>query len=1021
MSLSVENPVTVSIADGATASFPTVFTFEQASEVKVYVEIAGAQALKVAGSDYDIVGASPDTAGADVVFRAGHVPPAAAKVLRVRGTPASQPDHMGTAGQISPAQLEAAADRAVRLEQEILSAVSRALKVPLGELAPDLAGTSLRAGKILAFDDAGEARWDLTVSALGDASAATAEALAAKDAAVAAAGAASTDADQVALDRAQADSDSAAAVAAATAAATSAGAAAAALAAALTKAANGSDIPDKAAFRAALLLGASALLGVITDPSLGGATDAVVASAAATKAYIDAHVAGFHYLDPVDCATTANIILSGEQAIDGFNTAASRVLVKNQTDAKQNRIYRSAAGAWAVESDDDASAEIFLSAVFVKNGTTQKNTQWGNSNATTPAVGVDNITYRQVGGAASYSPGLGLLLAGTVFSPDFGTTVNKVARGDDARFVAGPYKVASYAALRATPPTTPAVALVLGRAAANDGGQGLFVLDAADSSTADNGGTVLVDGAGGRWKRAYDGPAHLLWWDADPTGAADSRPAFTAALAANPWVSLPPRKTFKLASRLTLPSLTRLHGNFSKVVSAAGLADHLLVIADNASDIFVEKLEIDGNKANVPAGNSGLTTGATSCSNVRLEDIYVHDCSAHGIGLVATNSSKVFIARCRAENNTLTGIGVGNTVTDAVITHCFAAGNSGCGIGLGIGLHVAISNCVSRDNGPNGDNFTGYDYRNNDVALSNLVSIGGNNNGVHFGGNNVSYSNIAIRNPAQYGLVHESSNGVSQFPTRNVSATGIVIYWDGTVAGSGAHAGCWFDQVTDLAVSGYSCIGSLSHGFYAYGCLRGALTGIVCHGNGGDGVNLESCTAVTLTGWQAYNNPNRDGVQLLNCTDCQIGIGFAKSNGSYGYRELGTSGNNFLQGFTCRSNGGGDVAAVGAGTRWSELNLTQTMAAAGVAAAATLNIPANSPGRSRIYVTGTTQISALTAMWPGAEVQLCFDGALTVKNGTGNLRLNGADFATHYRSTLRLIQDPSGFSTDFFEVARAFN
>ena len=43
---------------------------------------------------------------------------------------------------------------------------------------------------------------------------------------------------------------------------------------------------------------------------------------------------------PVACATTANITLSGEQTIDGVVTSASRVLVKNQTNAVQNEIGR---------------------------------------------------------------------------------------------------------------------------------------------------------------------------------------------------------------------------------------------------------------------------------------------------------------------------------------------------------------------------------------------------------------------------------------------------------------------------------------------------------------------------------------------------------------------------------------------------------------------------------------------------------------------------------------------------------
>lgn len=101
-----------------------------------------------------------------------------------------------------------------------------------------------------------------------------------------------------------------------------------------------------------LALGGGTLTGALTlnaDPSS--------ALHAATKQYVDARAAGLDPKESVDCATTANITLSGEQTIDGVLTSTSRVLVKNQTDATQNGIYVSASGAWARSSDMDTTAE----------------------------------------------------------------------------------------------------------------------------------------------------------------------------------------------------------------------------------------------------------------------------------------------------------------------------------------------------------------------------------------------------------------------------------------------------------------------------------------------------------------------------------------------------------------------------------------------------------------------------------------------------------------------------------------
>jgi hypothetical protein len=74
---------------------------------------------------------------------------------------------------------------------------------------------------------------------------------------------------------------------------------------------------------------------------------------------------------PVDCATTVNITLSGEQTIDGVVTSQSRVLVWNQTDRTQNGIYNSGSAAWTRADDADGNYDL-VNGTFVQvtGGTT---------------------------------------------------------------------------------------------------------------------------------------------------------------------------------------------------------------------------------------------------------------------------------------------------------------------------------------------------------------------------------------------------------------------------------------------------------------------------------------------------------------------------------------------------------------------------------------------------------------------------------------------------------------------------
>jgi hypothetical protein len=132
------------------------------------------------------------------------------------------------------------------------------------------------------------------------------------------------------------------------------------------------------------------------------------ANHAATKQYVDSVATGSitDWKEAVACATTGNITLSGEQTIDGIATAASRVLVKNQTTGAQNGIYVSAAGAWARSADADVTGEITQgTAVLVAGGSTQIGTTWFVTTTGTITIGTTPITWVQItaGGSASYN------------------------------------------------------------------------------------------------------------------------------------------------------------------------------------------------------------------------------------------------------------------------------------------------------------------------------------------------------------------------------------------------------------------------------------------------------------------------------------------------------------------------------------------------------------------------------------------------------------------------------------------
>lgn len=134
------------------------------------------------------------------------------------------------------------------------------------------------------------------------------------------------------------------------------------------------------------------------------------------------------------CATTANITLSGEQTIDGITTDGTRILVKDQTDATENGIYKTGTSAWTREPDFNGTYDVSEGTIVpVSRGTVNAATLWRVSN--TGAITIDttelSFTAQAVDAAALLSDGSVSMAAdflpATDASHDLGSTTYRFA------------------------------------------------------------------------------------------------------------------------------------------------------------------------------------------------------------------------------------------------------------------------------------------------------------------------------------------------------------------------------------------------------------------------------------------------------------------------------------------------------------------------------------------------------------------------------------------------------------------
>ena len=191
--------------------------------------------------------------------------------------------------------------------------------------------------------------------------------------------------------------------------------------------------------------GGDANIDLILDPKGSGVvdvnssritnlTDPTQDQDAATKSYVDNVVNGLDVKESVKVATTANLASTynngagtltassnGALSIDGVTVSTNdRVLVKNQTDTKQNGIYVVTATGDGSNpfvltraGDADAASEITGGTfTFVEQGTANSENGFVFTHDGTPTLGTTNITVTQFSGAGQITAGAALTKTG---------------------------------------------------------------------------------------------------------------------------------------------------------------------------------------------------------------------------------------------------------------------------------------------------------------------------------------------------------------------------------------------------------------------------------------------------------------------------------------------------------------------------------------------------------------------------------------------------------------------------------
>lgn len=233
-----------------------------------------------------------------------------------------------------------------------------------------------------------------------------------------------------------------------------------------------------------------------------------------------------------------------------------------------------------------------------------------------------------------------------------------------------------------------------GRTAVNDGGGSSFFYDATDTTSADNGGTIRVDGAGRRWRQLAGGIVSPPLFGADRTGTNDSAAALNAmstwlgVVGGKGWV---PIGTYKIASPWVCPNNITITGeDWQKSIIKPTSAVTTVAVDFSGASAILERIFIDGEDTTGVIGLRFGGAGLSSDGAARFIIVYEFTGSG-GKGvqvkdIVRGRYTEIYSTE-NQENWDLGSTANSNYCTDLLFDTCSAHSSSG-------GAGWAIKQCI---------------------------------------------------------------------------------------------------------------------------------------------------------------------------------------------------------------------------------------------------------------------------------------------------------------------------------------
>lgn len=220
--------------------------------------------------------------------------------------------------------------------------------------------------------------------------------------------------------------------------------------------------------------------------------------------------------------------------------------------------------------------------------------------------------------------------------------------------------VSSISAIRAVSKSVSQVIFATGYYAAHDGGGGPYQYDPSDTTSPDNGGTIIVAADGGRWKLQHNGTVSDKQFGVKADGTTDDTAALQACLNAGVVSIYIPAGTRLVTADLTRTGNTYLFGDTmsSSIIVMGGTSTFRYTGNDADGEYNVYQLEIEriGFRSNTMKAGDILYASWIKGQGGTSKTVTLRDCEF--LGTASTNGFQNAVHLYNARNVTIDNVRV---------------------------------------------------------------------------------------------------------------------------------------------------------------------------------------------------------------------------------------------------------------------------------------------------------------------------------------------------------------------------